>query len=59
MKCSAVAMTVSIVFASQALAVLRPLFPAKAGPPLGVEVILKGNGSVPPAVKKSSTKTQR
>jgi hypothetical protein len=58
MKCAAVAMAVSIAFALQALAVLRPIFPAKAGPPFGSEAI-KGNGSVPPAVKKASASLQQ
>lgn len=53
MKCAAVAMAVYIAFASQAFAVLRPLFPAKAGQPFGVEAIVKANGSVPPSVKRA------
>jgi hypothetical protein len=53
MKYAAVAMAVSIAFASQALAVLRPIFPAKAGPPFGSEAISKANGSIPPSVKKA------
>ena len=59
MKCVAVAMAVSIAFASQGLAVLRPLFPAKAGPPFGIEAIVKGNGSLPSLVKKAPAKIQR
>jgi len=59
MKCAAVAMAVSIAFASQALAVLRPIFPAKAGPPFGSEAIAKGNGSVPPSVKRAPASLQR
>ena len=55
MKCTAVAMAVYIAFASQAFAVLRPLFPAKAGPPFGVEAIVKGYGSVSPLVKRAPT----
>jgi hypothetical protein len=46
MKCAAVIIVVSIAFASQAFAVLRPLFPAKAGPPFGAEAIVIGNGSI-------------
>jgi hypothetical protein len=45
MKCAAAALVVSIAFASQALAVLRPLFPAKAAPPFGAEAIVVGKGS--------------
>jgi hypothetical protein len=59
MKCAAVAMAVSIAFASQTFAVLQPLFPAKAVPPFGVEAIVKGNGSVPPLVKTAPATMQR
>jgi hypothetical protein len=59
MKCAAVAMAVYIAFASQAFAVVRPLFPAKAGPPFGVEAIVKGNGSVPPLVKRAPATVRR
>jgi hypothetical protein len=44
MRCAAVIIVASIAFASQALAVLRPLFPAKASPPFGAEAIVVGNG---------------
>ena len=59
MKCAAVAMAVSIAFASQAFAVLRPLFPAKAGPPFGIEAIVKGEGSVPTLAKRAPATIQR
>ena len=59
MKCAAVTMAACIAFASQASAVLRPLFPAKAGPPFGVEAIVKGNGSVPPLVKRAPATVRR
>lgn len=59
MKCAAVAMAVYIAFASQAFAVLRPLFPAKAGLPFGVEAIVKGNGSVPPLVQRAPATVPR
>jgi len=59
MKCAPVAMAVYIVFASQAFAVLRPLFPAKAGPPFGVEAIVKGNGSIPPLMKRAPATARR
>jgi hypothetical protein len=45
MRCAAVIIVVSIAFASQAFAVLRPLFPAKASPPFGAEAIAIGKGS--------------
>jgi len=53
MKCAVVAMAVSIAFASQALAVLRPLFPAKAGPPFGAEAIVIGKGSIQHSAKQT------
>ena len=59
MKCAAVAMAVYVAFALQAFAVLRPLFSAKAGPPFGVEAIVKGNGSVPPLVKRAPATVRR
>jgi hypothetical protein len=59
MKCAAVAMAVFIAFASQSLAVLRPIYPAKAGPPFGSEAIVKGNGSIPPSIKKAPASVQR
>jgi hypothetical protein len=46
MKCAAVIVTVSIAFVSQAFAVLRPLFPAKASPPFNGELIAIGNDSI-------------
>ncbi len=46
MRCAPVIIVVSIAFASQSFAVLRPLFPAKAGPPFGAEAIVIGNGSI-------------
>jgi hypothetical protein len=46
MKCTAATVVVFIAFASQAFAVFRPLFPAKAAPPFGAEAIVIGNGSV-------------
>ena len=46
MRCAAVIVLVSIAFASQAFAVLRPLFPAKAAPPFGAESIVIGKGSI-------------
>ncbi len=60
MRCAAaVAMVVCIAFASHAFAVLRPLFPAKAGPPFGTEAIVKGNGSVQHSAKQASATAPR
>ena len=46
MKCAAATIIVSIAFASQAFAVLRPLFPAKTGPPFNGGAIIIGDGWV-------------
>ena len=59
MKCGVVAMALFIAFVSQAFAVLRPLYPAKAGPPFGVEAIVKGKGSVPALAKRAPATIQR
>jgi hypothetical protein len=53
MKCAAVIVLVCIAFVSQAFAVLRPLFPAKAAPPFNSEVIVIGNDSIPHPAKKA------
>ena len=52
MRCAAVIVVVSIAFASQAFAVLRPLFPAKAAPPFGAESIVIGKGSIQHSAKQ-------
>jgi hypothetical protein len=41
MKCAAAIIFVCIAFVSQALAVLRPLFPVKAGPPFNKNVLVE------------------
>jgi hypothetical protein len=46
MRCAAVIIVVSIAFASQAFAVLRPLFPAKASPPFNSGTIITGSESI-------------
>jgi hypothetical protein len=46
-------MVVSIAFASQAFAVLRPLFPAKAAPPFGAEAIVTGKGLIQHSAKQA------
>lgn len=53
MKCAAVIVLGSIALVSQAFAVLRPLFPAKASPPFGGEVIVIGNDSIPHPANKA------
>jgi hypothetical protein len=59
MKCAAAIVIVSIAFASQAFAVLRPLFPAKAGPPFSGEAIIIGSGSVQHPAKQLSGTARR
>jgi hypothetical protein len=46
MKCAAAIIFVCIAFVSQALAVLRPLFPAKAGPPFNHGTITTETDSI-------------
>jgi hypothetical protein len=53
MKYAAVIIVVSIAFASQVFAVLRPLFPAKASPPFGAEGIAIGKGSIQHSAKQT------
>jgi len=56
MKHAAAIAFVSIALVLQALAVLRPVFPAKAGPPFSSETIITGNGSIQhPAKQRSGT----
>jgi hypothetical protein len=52
MKCAAAITIVCIAFVSQALALLRPLFPAKADPPFNSETINTGNGSIQHPAKR-------
>ncbi len=52
MRSAAAIIVVSIAFASQAFAVLRPLFPAKAAPPFGSETVGMANGSVQHSAKQ-------
>jgi hypothetical protein len=54
MKCAAGIAFVCIVFVSPALAVLRPLFPAKAGPPFNSGTIITGNDSIQHPAKQTS-----
>jgi len=52
MKCAVVATLVSLVFASQASAVLRPLFPIKPSAPFNGELIVIGDELVLRSDKK-------
>ena len=51
-NCAVVAMLISLVFVSQASAVLRPLFPIKPSAPLNGELIVIGDELVLRAAKK-------
>ena len=55
-KCAAVAMLVALAFASQASAVLRPLFPIKPSAPFNGELIVIGDELVP-AIRKTASDT--
>jgi hypothetical protein len=46
MKCAVVFTLISLAFVSPALAVLRPLFPAKPTPPVSGEVVIIGDDLV-------------
>ena len=52
MKCATLAILISLAFASQAFAVLRPLFPVKPAAPFNGEVIIIGDGLVADSAKK-------
>ena len=54
MKCAVVSALISLAFVSQALAVLRPLFPAKPAPPFNGEVIVVEDDSVMEVCTKTS-----
>ena len=59
MRYAAVIMVVSIAFVSQAFAVFRPLFPAKAAPPFGAERIVIGKGSIQHSAKQAPVAAPR
>ncbi len=59
MKCAAAIIIVFIAFASQAFAVLRPLFPAKTGPPFNGGAIIIGDGLVQPSAERTSATAPR
>ena len=52
MNCAVVAMLISLVFVSQASAVLRPLFPIKPSAPFNGELIVIGDELVLRPAKK-------
>jgi hypothetical protein len=52
MKCAAVAILIAFAFASQASAVLRPLFPIKPSAPFNGELIVIGDELVLRPAKK-------
>jgi hypothetical protein len=52
MNCAVVAMLISLVFVSQASAVLRPLFPIKPSAPFNGELIVIGDELVLRSAKK-------
>jgi hypothetical protein len=52
MKCAVVIAFVSLTFLSQAVAVLRPLFPIKAAAPFNGELIVIGDDFVLRSTKK-------
>jgi hypothetical protein len=53
MNCAVVAMLISLVFVSQASAVLRPLFPIKPSAPFNGELIVIGDELVLRPEKKA------
>ena len=59
MKCAVVAMLVALAFASQASAVLRPLFPIKPSAPFNGELIVIGDELVLRVRKKASDASPR
>jgi hypothetical protein len=52
MKCAVVATLISLVFVSQAFAVLRPLFPVKPSAPFNGDFIVIGDDLVLRSAKK-------
>jgi hypothetical protein len=52
MKCAGVIILISVAFASQAFAVLRPLFPVKPAAPFNSELIVIGDELVLRSAKK-------
>ena len=52
MKCAVVSTLITLVFVSQAFAVLRPLFPVKPAAPFNGELIVIGDDLVLRSTKK-------
>ena len=52
MKCAVVSALISLMFVSQAFAVLRPLFPVKPAAPVNGELIVIGDDFVLRSTKK-------
>jgi hypothetical protein len=52
MKCQVVAILISLAFASQSFAVLRPLFPIKPAAPSNGELVVIGDDFVLRSAKK-------
>jgi hypothetical protein len=53
MKCAAVCILVCLALVSPAFALLRPLFPVKAGPPFSSGAIVIGDDLVPGSTKEA------
>ena len=58
MKCAVVSTLITLVFVSQAFAVLRPLFPVKPAAPFNGELIVIGDDLVLRSTKKPLLRTQ-
>ena len=58
MKCAVVSTLITLVFVSQAFAVLRPLFPVKPAAPFNGELIVIGDDLVLRSTKKPPLQTQ-
>jgi hypothetical protein len=58
MKCAVVSTFISLAFASQTFAVLRPLFPVKPAAPFNGELIVIGDDLVLRSTKKPLPQTQ-
>jgi hypothetical protein len=52
MKAATAIVFISVAFAWQGFAVLRPLFPAKTAPPFNGELTVTGNNSIQHSARK-------
>jgi hypothetical protein len=59
MKCAGVSILVSLALASQAFAILRPLFPMKPEPPFGGGAIIIGDGTFRDSAQKTLATPKR